>query len=211
MIRAAFFVNTPGVYTLARGPDDLHSVDQTGLLARVPEIAAVAGDGEERYDRIEKEGGPGMPLEAYLPKAQLDFKEKWSPSLTPSEASIAVAASLSDTMARKSVGIKIREKRLDANIWRCKGVHQKGSHFPICVFTNNVGRRSPAKMDERKIKKEARQWQGSQWRTSVAEDAWQQACWDAVCWNTMDTWTQPGWNGDCWTFSASSSDIWWPQ
>ena len=33
------------------------------------------------------------------------------------------------------------------------GVHQKGSHFPICVFTNNVGRRSPKKLEERKENK----------------------------------------------------------
>ena len=118
-----FFVNTPGAYTLASGLNDLHSADQTGLLARVPETAAVAGDGEERYDFIDKEGGPGMPLEAYLPNAQLDLKMKLTPSLTPSLASILVAASLFDNMARKFVGIRIREKRLKANIWRCNGVH----------------------------------------------------------------------------------------
>ena len=33
------------------------------------------------------------------------------------------------------------------------GVHQRGSHFPICVFTNNVGRRSPKKLEERKENK----------------------------------------------------------
>ena len=32
------------------------------------------------------------------------------------------------------------------------GVHQKGSHFPICVFTNNVGRRSPKRLEERRQK-----------------------------------------------------------
>ena len=43
------------------------------------------------------------------------------------------------------------------------GVHQKGSHFPICVFTNNVGRRSPQKLEERRQKQMQRQWRGSQW------------------------------------------------
>ena len=38
------------------------------------------------------------------------------------------------------------------------GVHQKGSHFPICVFTNNVGRRSPKKLEERKEKQKQRPW-----------------------------------------------------
>ena len=43
------------------------------------------------------------------------------------------------------------------------GVHQKGSHFPICVFTNNVGRRSPKKLEERRQKQKQSQWRGSQW------------------------------------------------
>ena len=37
------------------------------------------------------------------------------------------------------------------------GNHQKGSHFPICVFTNNVGRRSPEKLEERRRKNLQRQ------------------------------------------------------
>ena len=43
------------------------------------------------------------------------------------------------------------------------GVHQKGSHFPICVFTNNVGRRSPQKLEERRQTQMQSQWRGSQW------------------------------------------------
>ena len=49
----------------------------------------------------------------------------------------------------------MKEKRLDARLWRYKGKHQRGSHFPICVFTNNVGRRSPQKLEERKEKTKA--------------------------------------------------------
>ena len=43
------------------------------------------------------------------------------------------------------------------------GVHQRGSHFPICVFTNNVGRRSPQKLEERRQKQMWRSWRGPQW------------------------------------------------
>ena len=39
--------------------------------------------------------------------------------------------------------LNIREKRLSADLWRCEGQEYKGSDFPICAFTNNVGRRSP--------------------------------------------------------------------
>ena len=88
------FVNTPGVYTLAKGLGDLHDRDRTGLLTRP---SAVAETGEEHggdYDRIKANAGPGMPLESYLPKSQ-DLEAKLSPSLTPSTASVAaqVAAS----------------------------------------------------------------------------------------------------------------------
>ena len=46
------------------------------------------------------------------------------------------------------------------------GVHQKGSHFPICVFTNNVGRRSPQKLEERKEKQKQIPWYVGKWSES---------------------------------------------
>ena len=79
----------------------------------------------------------------------------------------AVAATHYD---RKPYGIKFKEKRLDIRIWRCKGDHQKGSHFPICVFTNNVGRRSPEKLEERKRKYMQRSWRGPQWWTQGSQE-----------------------------------------
>ena len=112
------------------------------------------------FDRIEENAGPGMRLGTYLPK-NANLTKKFSASLTPAPLA-AVAAPNKD---RKNDGIKFKEKRLDARIWRCKGVHQKGSHFPICVFTNNVGRRSPEKLEERKQKYMQRSWGGPQWWT----------------------------------------------
>ena len=167
------FVNTPGVYTLAKGLGDLHDRDRTGLLTRP---SAVAETGEEHvgdYDRIKANAGPGMPLNTYLPKSR-DLEAKLSPSLTPSTASVAAQVAASPESDRKVAGIKIREKRLRAAIWRCNGVHQPGIHFPICVFTNNVGRRSPWKLQERQKKKQARFWtsrqQDPQSRTSPQQD-----------------------------------------
>ena len=185
-----FFFDTPGVYTLKNGIQDLHARDRTGILARGfpkssdhPQRPAVAESGED-YDRIEKDGGPGMPLLTYLPKAEMDLAKKLGPSLTPSDASAAVAASAES--ARKVAGLKVKEKRLQANIWKCDGEHYKGSHFPICVFTNNVGRRSPAKLEERGKKKGARQWQGSQWRTGQQGQQSRE-----TSSQTEATWTQP--------------------
>ena len=113
-----------------------------------------------------------MPLETYLPKKEA-LTTKFSESLTPSKSSrpFGIVDPISyPHKDRKVDGIKFKEKRLDARIWRCEGVHQRGSHFPICVFTNNVGRRSPQKLEERKQKQLQRSWQGSQWRTTRGRD-----------------------------------------
>ena len=101
----------------------------------------------------------------YLPKNE-NLTEKFSASLIPTPLA-AVAAPNKD---RKNDGIKFKEKRLSAKIWRYKGVHQKGSHFPICVFTNNVGRRSPQKLEERRQKQMQRSWRGSQWRAQGSQE-----------------------------------------
>ena len=67
----------------------------------------------------------------------------------------------------------MKEKRLDARLWRYKGAHQKGSHFPICVFTNNVGRRSPKKLEERKEKQKQRPWYVPK-RSQSSQERWQE-------------------------------------
>ena len=171
------FVNLPGMYTLAKKLGDLHDRDPTGVLTRgLPAGAdsAVAETGRGAgYDRIEANGGPGMPLKTYLPKqddlsAELeDAKAKLSPSLTPSTESAAVAAS--PERDRKAGSIKLREKRLDSDIWRCDGEHQRGAHFPISVFTNNVGRRSPKKLEERKQRQMQRPWFVPRWSQGSQE------------------------------------------
>ena len=77
------------MYTLTKGLGDLHDRDLTGVLARGlplseddPTEPAVA-ETRKDYDRIEKDGGQGMPLNTYHPKAEQDLKAMLSPSLTP--------------------------------------------------------------------------------------------------------------------------------
>ena len=94
----------------------------------------------------------------------------------------AVAAPNKD---RKNDGIKFKEKRLSAKIWRYKGEHQKGSHFPICVFTNNVGRRSPEKLEERRQKQMQRSRRGPQW--------WAEGSQEGCRARTQDADLQQGW------------------
>ena len=152
-----FFVNTPGMYTLKKGLVDLHDENRSGILARAMPLrldhapGPAVADKEDDFDRIEANGGPGMPLKTYLPKAEQDQGKKLLPSLTQSNASAAVAA----TAARSRVAgcLKVKEKRLNIETWTCQGKHHKGSHFPICVFTNNVSRRSPDAHERRQKKR----------------------------------------------------------
>ena len=141
-----FFVNLAGTYTLVKNLCDIHDRDQTGVLARAEPVecnsdedvekvaandSAVAEPSEDSddseddspkrlpiFDRIEENAGPGMRLGVYLPK-DLNSREKFSASLTPSNHSAAVAATHESD--RKVDGIKIKEKRLDAEIWRYNG------------------------------------------------------------------------------------------
>ena len=204
-----FFGNLPGVYTLSKNLDHLHDRDATGILARGEDLcedfedggeeaaavdSAVAETGEDSgeseddapkpfggFDRIDDNQGPGKSLPTYLPK-EAPLLAKMRPSLTPSKESAAVAAPNKD---RKNDGIKFKEKRFSAKIWRYKGEHQRGSHFPICVFTNNVGRRSPEKLEERRQKQMRRSWRGPQW--------WAQGSQEGCRARTQDADLQQGW------------------
>ena len=142
-----FFVNLPGMYTLNMNLCDILDRDQTGVLARAEPVAAddsaVAGQGEDSdeseddspkrlpiFDRIEENAGPGMRLGMHLPK-DLNLRAKFSASLTPSDDSAAVAATQND---RKVDGIKFKEKRLDARIWRYNGGPSERYPFPdLCL------------------------------------------------------------------------------
>ena len=155
-----------------------------------------------------------MPLTCFLPK-DLDLKSKCRESLTPSSGSAAVAAMGSH--GRKVAGIQFREKRLAMEIWKCNGIHQKGSHFPICVFTNNVGRRSPEKMEQRKQRQlqRVRWWRECRDRNSPSVAQAQERPADAVQ-HAGPSWSaqEQGWfrHGHCTsgyqTYSQASSEPW---
>ena len=94
-----------------------------------------------------------MALSQYLPKnmeSHLKLQESLKPSLE-SEKVVPCAKDNQDVPKQRTI-LKVREKRLQADLWRCAGQEQKGSHFPICAFTNKVGRRSKEKMVERSRK-----------------------------------------------------------
>ena len=138
---AIFFINTPGIYNLQKGDSDLHDNDSSGI--QYTQAPAVAGAVEQGgFDLIEENAGPGMSVNKFLPKGSLAW-ESIRASLQPSEQS-KLLQSDNDGQC-----LKVREKRLAATLWKYEGDHYKGSHFPVCAFTGNIGRRSPQALKRR--------------------------------------------------------------
>ena len=92
---------------------------------------------------VQKNAGPGQTLATYLPK-DLDLSKKIHDSLEPlpikiEEEDETQSAAVAET---EKIPLKWKGKPLDVEIWRYKGEHHKGSHFPLCLFTDNESRRS---------------------------------------------------------------------
>ena len=112
--------------------DDEDVVDPAHGAVSVTSDESDEGEDQTRkqnggFDRIDDNAGPGQSLTTYLPKGAQLFA-KMSPSLTPSEGSAAVADSRGRSCGpsltppdRDKGGIKLKEKRLDARLWRYNG------------------------------------------------------------------------------------------
>ena len=74
----------------------------------------------------------------------------------PGEYADAVAAPTTQSAVADKV-FKVREKALDPNIWMYQGANHKGSHFPLCAFTNSEGRRSEESFVKRQERERAKQ------------------------------------------------------
>ena len=120
------------------------------------------------FSVFEQAAGPGMPLATFLPKACPCY-EKLKPSLEAADVSEVAGQSSSAVAGQSSTAVagqqkernershlKVNEKRLEAELWKYKGENRKGSHFPICAFTGNVGRRSDERFRARKARGEER-------------------------------------------------------
>ena len=162
----------------------------------------------ETLDVLPVKGGPGQPLPCYLPKHEAP-EEKLNPSL----AAVAVTGSAKDAATGDQRGLRVKEKRLAKDVWLSEGVFHKGSHFPLCAFTNNIGRRSEERFDARKersawLRRQAavelsagsrQSWQG------IQQDSWNSQVWqgsDKHSWNSQDwqgseqhSWTSQTWQG----------------
>jgi hypothetical protein len=152
-----FFVNMPAKHELCYGLDCIHDNDETGVLS-IAETKSVKPGKDGSWYRLPKNGGPGQPLQAYLPKPVVrdatgvvaDLKAKLISMLTPSDASRAEASKLAEGAARNSLILIIKEKRMFFRLWNLELYgFQKGSHYPLWVTTCNKSRRSPEAVSRR--------------------------------------------------------------
>ena len=186
-----FVINKPCVVSLSVGLNRLHSNDESGVLweSHEPYTDAVTPG---NFSVFEQAAGPGMPLETYLPKAA-DLVEKLFHFLAPSSAvagqsSTAVAGQRKERNERSQ--LKVNEKRLEAELWKYNGENRKGSHFPICAFTGNVGRRSDERFRARKERGEER-W-GRSWK-KASQPQWE---WEASSWEKPQSRAWSNWRSD---------------
>ena len=120
---------------------------------------------ENQHDKLIKlpmNGGPGQTLSTYLPKTK-DNIEKVRDGMIfrpfadqddyVSGESLRVSA-----VADEKVVFKVLEKALDQNIRKYQGTNHKGSHFPLCAFTNHQGRRSEQSFVRRQEKQRYKRW-----------------------------------------------------
>ena len=144
-----FFLDMPGDYSLYKTLDDLNAERPDGILTKAQPVDDTVKI-EHGFVRCAPNGGPGQPLVTYLNKKK-SLHSKIEPTLTPSEKSIAAVEKANGKGKGKGgmTVFKIHEKRLLADLWRFQGKEYRGSHFPICAFTCNKGRRSPERLAAR--------------------------------------------------------------
>ena len=62
----------------------------------------------------------------------------------------SIDSSAQGQLARERKLLQVKEKRMDIKeFYQCMGKHQRGSHYPLCVFTNNPGWRSAERHAQR--------------------------------------------------------------
>ena len=210
------FVNLHAEYRFHHGLECLHANDETGLFHR-SRLAVAGRHKDARYDRIEQQAGPGMPLKTYLPKGDTvtNWENKIMKFLKPPRESAVVVQRYADLQAqqprnftRDSVGpdfLRMKEKRLDLNKWLVRGTNVGGSHFPLCVFTNNRGRRSEEKTYERSMKSKVRRSPGAErLQPALSVQDVQAPPWPAASSSSASSaWWGSGW---AYTYATCSAD-----
>ena len=130
-----FVCNQKASVKLHAGLSLLHNDDENGIACH-----SMHRNDDLPFDLLNPDAGPGFPFENYLPKSE-GVEEKLKESLTS-------GASRSGGVETDAV-LKMKEKRLDCSVWLVGGFNLKGSHFPLCAFTDNRSRRSEPQLKRR--------------------------------------------------------------
>ena len=153
-----YVVKRPGAHKLHMGLERLHDKSCEGILWTQKSGVDDHGMDEGGFDVHTVDGGPGQALKTYLPK-KADLNEKLRGFLQPTPIPHQDMGGAAEKGKSKGAGkgkdrggrekFRMGEKRLKAAVWRHKGENHKGSHFPICAFTKNTGRRSEERYQAR--------------------------------------------------------------
>ena len=160
--------------------------------------------------------GPGMLVDSYLPPTQpagekvKGFLERQFQTREEFARKLKESGSTVVDPAKPHCCLITKEKRLMADLWSLNGQFYNGSHFPLCIFTANTGRRSEGAFRKRKHNARQRKSSGSgsgAGSTTVdpggqTDQTKQESWWQGWQWSEQ----QPWWQGSQW-----SSQQWWER
>ncbi len=146
---AIFVVGKPGIYRLPKGLADIHSKNCTGILwSEWPQPKPQEQCG---FQYIHGDGGPGCQLGKYLPKSmnQHAVACKLNDFLNQHPASKRAITDAEGEVMREHQPPIFKQKPAMWNKWCLNDKNYRGSHFPLLMWTHNVGRRTPEALRRR--------------------------------------------------------------
>jgi hypothetical protein len=211
-----FLIGYKATVKLCYGLECLHADDASGLGCNEKDQRTT-----KTFSIHPKKCGLGHTLATYMPKGDA-YADKMRRTLTGTHSpSALMALPPMDRLKHAVAGteeaypdggwnyLRFKEKKLEEKLWTLNGVIQGGTHFPLCLFTNNTSRRSPERYEARKNRRtntQSRQWAPTQPRSepaivaiAVAVGASSGGSSGSGYWNTAQTndrsggWRQQGW------------------
>ena len=157
---AIFVVHKPGLYTLAKGLDDIHSNDCKGILwSKWPPPNP---EDECGFEYIHPEGGPGCELTKFQPKSvdETAVAAKLTLFLQPHQASRTAVEVNAGEALRENQFASFKQKPAMLKKRCLDGQNYRGNRLPLLLWTTNAGRRSADALRRRRTDKGAKGFQG---------------------------------------------------
>ena len=169
--------------------------------------------------------GPGMLVDSYLPPTKpagekvKDFLEHQFQTREEFEWRIRNSGSTVVDPEKPHCCLITKEKRLMADLWSLNGQFYNGSHFPLCIFTANTGRRSePAFRKRKENDRRKRSGRGNGAGSTVVDPALEEVRATATGGQTDETKQESWWQGWQWSEQQPSwqgwqwsSQEWWER